>query len=112
LDLATAMLANKITTSVVALGTETDKDVEFLKQLAERGTGRFYLTSDALTLPQIFSTETLRVAQSSLVEEPFNAVPVKPAPALDGIDWKQSPLLLGYNATKPKPTADVLLATE
>jgi Ca-activated chloride channel family protein len=28
------------------------------------------------------------------------------------LDWAQSPLLLGYNATKPKPTADVLLATE
>ncbi|MEA3186530.1 MAG: hypothetical protein QOD99_360 [Chthoniobacter sp.] len=112
LDLATAMLANKITTSVVALGQESDVDTAFLKQLAERGSGRFYLTSDALTLPQIFSTETLRVAQSSLIEEPFMAVRSKSSPIFNGIDWTQSPLLLGYNATKPKPTADVLLATE
>lgn len=112
LDIATAMLANKITTSVVALGAETDKDTAFLKQLAERGSGRFYLTDDALSLPQIFSTETMRVAQSSLVEEPFNAVPIARAPMLEGIDWTQAPLLLGYNATKPKPTADLLLATE
>ncbi len=112
LDLASAMLASKITTSVVALGLDSDKDTAFLRQLAERGNGRFYLTSDATTLPQIFSTETMKVAQSSLIEEPFLAVPVKPSPLTAGIDWAQSPLLLGYNATKPKPTADILLATE
>jgi hypothetical protein len=54
----------------------------------------------------------MRVAQSSLVEEPFLAVATKRSPILAGIDWAQSPLLLGYNATKPKPTAEVLLATE
>ncbi len=112
LDLVSAMVAAKITTSVVALGTEQDKDTSFLHQLAERGQGRFYLTSDATTLPQIFSTETMKVSQSSLIEEPTQAVPVMKSALTAGIDWAQSPLLLGYNATKPKPTADVLLATE
>lgn len=112
LELASAMVSAKITTSVVALGAEQDKDTTFLRQLAERGQGRFYLTSDATTLPQIFSTETMKVAQSSLVEEPTQAVPMQPSPLTAGIDWAQSPLLLGYNATKPKPTAEVLLATE
>ncbi len=112
LDLAAAMLTAKITTSVVALGLEADKDTPFLRQLAERGSGRFYLTSDATSLPQIFSTETMKVAQSSLVEEPFLAVAAGKSALIGGIDWAQSPLLLGYNATKPKPTADVLLATE
>lgn len=112
LDLASAMLSSKITTSVVALGLETDRDTAFLRQLAERGNGRFYLTSDATTLPQIFSTETMKVAQSSLIEEPFQAIPARTSPILSGIDWAQSPLLLGYNSTKPKPSADVLLATE
>ncbi len=111
-DLASAMLAAKITTSVVALGSEQDKDTAFLRQLAERGNGRFYLTDDATTLPQIFSTETMKVAQSSLVEEPFLAVPAVKSPITAGLDWAQSPLLLGYNATKPKPTAELLLATE
>lgn len=112
LDLASAMLSSKITTSVVALGLETDRDTAFLRQLAERGNGRFYLTSDATTLPQIFSTETMKVAQSSLIEEPFQPVLAHPSPAIAGIDWAQAPLLLGYNSTKPKPTADVVLATE
>jgi uncharacterized membrane protein len=112
LDLAAAMLASKITTSVVALGSEQDKDTAFLRALAERGNGRFYLTSDATTLPQIFSTETMKVAQSSLIEEPSLAVPVKPNAITAGFDWAQAPLLLGYNATKPKPTGEILLATE
>ena len=111
-DLAAAMLAAKITTTVVALGTEQDKDTPFLRQLAERGNGRFYLTDDATTLPQIFSTETMKVAQSSLVEEPFLATPAGKSAITSGLDWAQSPLLLGYNATKPKPTAELLLTTE
>jgi uncharacterized membrane protein len=113
IDLVNQMASARITTSVVGLGTAADKDAEFLKQLAQSGGGRYYLTSDALTLPQIFSTETMRVAQSSLSEEPVTPVPVKAnAPVLDGIDWEQAPLLLGYNVTKLKPTADLLLATE
>ncbi len=112
LDLAGAMLAEKITVSVVGLGGEHDKDVPFLRALAERGNGRFYQTDDARNLPQIFSTETMKVAQSSLVEEPFVPVPAAPSPLTAGIDWKNCPPLLGYNSTKPKPTADIALATE
>ena len=112
LDLASAMLAEKITVSVVGLGGEHDQDVPFLRALAERGNGRFYQTDDARNLPQIFSTETLKVAQSSLVEEPFVPVPAAPSPLAAGIDWKTCPPLLGYNSTKPQPTADLALVTE
>jgi uncharacterized membrane protein len=112
LDLASAMLSAKITTSVVALGAETDRDTAFLRELAERGNGRFYLTNDATTLPQIFGAETIKVTQSSLVEEPTVSSRKRPHPILDGIDWPNAPLLLGYNATRIKPTADLLLASE
>jgi uncharacterized membrane protein len=106
------MVSAKITTSVVALGAETDKDTTFLRQLADRGNGRFYLTNDATSLPQIFSTETMKVTQSSMVEEPFLAAPATPSPLTAGIDWAEAPLLLGYNTTRPKPTAELLLGTE
>ena len=46
------------------------------------------------------------------MEEPFVPVPAAPSPLAAGIDWKNCPPLLGYNSTKPKPTADVALATE
>lgn len=111
LDLATAMLASRITLSVVALGNEEDKDTEFLRQLAAQGGGRFYLTADATTLPRLFTTETMRAAESSLREDAFLAQPTENT-ALKGINWSESPLLLGFNTTKLKPGAELLLTTE
>ncbi len=112
LDLVGQMLQARITTSVVGLGFDRDKDVNFLRLLAERGNGRFYLTNDAFNLPQIFTTETMKVAQSSLVEEPFQVRAVGRSPILAGLNWGAAPLLLGYNSTKLKPTAELQLATE
>lgn len=110
-DLAAALAAARITLSVVALGHETDRDAAFLRQLAERGGGRFYLTADALSVPKIFSAETLRVAGSSLLEQPLVAVPKVPSPVTADLDWSGVPPLLGCNRTKAKPTAETLLAT-
>lgn len=112
LDVASAMRAEGITTSVVALGSERDRDAEFLEQLAERGAGRYYLTGDAMALPQIFTTETMKVAQSSLVEEPVLPEVVGMHPATDGIRWEEAPPLLGYNVVKAKPAAAVPLQVE
>ncbi|HWL51225.1 MAG TPA: glutamine amidotransferase [Chthoniobacteraceae bacterium] len=113
MDLVATMAAARISTSVVALGAASDKDTGFLKELAAAGNGRFYLTGDALSLPQIFTTETMRVAQNSLVEEPVRTVAATTGSGFtDGIAWNQAPLLLGYNLTKLKPTAELLLATE
>ncbi len=112
LDLAATMLGERITTSVVALGLETDRDTAFLKILAERGGGRFYLTGDAMNLPEIFTMETMKAAQSSLVEIPFLAVPQGVSPWTVGIDWVGAPPLLGCNSVKPRAGADIPLATE
>ncbi len=105
------MLANRITLSVVALGNEEDKDTVFLRQLAAQGGGRFYLTADATTLPRLFTTETMRAAESSLREDAFLAQPTENT-VLTGINWAESPLLLGFNTTKLKPGAELLLTTE
>jgi Ca-activated chloride channel family protein len=111
-DLAAAMLANRITVSVVALGNEQDKDTAFLRQLAAQGGGRFYLTADAATLPRLFTMETMRAAESSLREDAFLPQPVSSAEALKGIVWEEAPLLLGFNTSKLKPGAELLLSTE
>lgn len=112
LDLAAAMLANRITLSVVALGTDQDKDTAFLRQLAAQGGGRFYLTADATTLPRLFTLETMRATESSLREDAFLAVPKDEPEALRGLDWSSAPLLLGFNVSRLKPGADLLLSTE
>jgi Ca-activated chloride channel homolog len=111
-DLAAAMLASRITVSVVALGTEQDKDTAFLRQLAAQGGGRFYLTADAATLPRLFAIETMRAAESSLREDAFLAQPSGSDEALKGINWQEAPLLLGFNTSQLKPGAELLLSTE
>ncbi len=112
LDLASAMLANRITLSVVALGTEQDKDTAFLRQLAANGGGRFYLTADATTLPRLFTMETMRATETSLREDVFQAAPKAEHEVLTGIAWKESPLLMGLNITRLKPGAELLLSSE
>ncbi len=112
LELAVAMLSNRITLSVVALGFETDRDTDFLRALASRGNGRFYLTSNALNLPQIFTAETVKVATSSILEGAFIMEPDEPHPVTAGIDWAESPLILGYNLFRPDPAAPVLLRSD
>ncbi len=112
LDLAGAMLAQRITVSVVALGSDEDRDTEFLRTLAERGGGRFYLTSDALSLPRIFAEESLRATRTNLVEDALQPVVVGVGDEIGGVDWAAAPFLLGYNATSSKAGARTLLATE
>jgi uncharacterized membrane protein len=110
-DVVSAMLAARMTVSVVALGSESDKDTEFLRTLASKGGGRFYLTSDATTLPQIFAEETLRATQNSLIETPFQAQVAMVSTAIQGIAWAEAPELLGYNAVLPKELATTSLVT-
>jgi len=112
LDLAAAMLASRITLSVVALGLDQDRDTAFLRQLAAQGGGRFYLTADATTLPRLFTLETMRATESSLREDAFLAAPKGQPEALRGLDWATAPLLLGFNVSRLKPGAGLLLTTE
>ncbi len=112
LDLAAAMLAGRITLSVVALGSDQDRDTAFLRQLAAQGGGRFYLTADATTLPRLFTLETMRATESSLREDAFLALPKGRPETLRGLDWSTAPLLLGFNVSRLKSGADLLLTTE
>lgn len=112
LDLASAMLSARISVSVVALGAESDPDIEFLRALAARGGGRFYRTSDATTLPRIFAEETLRATQNSLIENPFIPVLAAADQSLDGVDWSSAPPLEGYNAVQARPDAPPAMLTE
>ena len=98
--------------SVVGLGSGTAiRTWPFFASWPNAATVDFYLTNDATTLPQIFSTETMKVAQSSLVEEPFNPVPaVMPSPLTAGIDWKNVPAAPGLQHYQdPNPRRKSLL---
>ncbi len=109
-DLASAMRAEGMTVSSVAVGREADRAL--LEMVAELGGGRFHATNDPNNIPQIFMQETTQVARTNLVEEPFRAVPVRRGQALRGINWESAPYLLGYVQTQARRGAEVYLETE
>lgn len=100
-----------ITVSVIGLGSESDQDAAFLKDVAERGQGRIHFTSSPDELPRLFAQEAITVARSSFVSEltPTRSLsdmvllgesPASPFPSLDG-----------YNLTYLRPGATMGVVT-
>lgn len=108
--LAQSMAQAKITLSTVAVGS--DSDTSLLEEIAKTGGGRYYLTEDPASIPQIFAKETVTASKSAIDEQPFVPQVVRATQALKGIDLENAPFLLGYVMTRPKPTCEVILATE
>lgn len=99
------MVKNKCTVSVIGMGTDTDKDADFLKDVALKGKGRIFFNADASELPALFAQETVAVARSAFIEEP---VPVKGTAgwtelAASPMAWL--PTTDGYNLSYLKPGA-------
>jgi len=69
-NLIAEITANGGTISVIALGTRSDPDAQFLEDIATRGKGRLFFTDKAEELPSIFSQETVAVARSAFVRDP------------------------------------------
>ena len=86
-----------ITVSVIGLGSDTDPDAAFLKDVAARGQGRIHFTDSADDLPRLFAQEAITVARSSFIAEPtpvralpdmvlLGELPASPFPGLDGFN--------------------------
>jgi uncharacterized membrane protein len=108
--IAQAMAADRITLSTVALGSGADEDL--LENLARTGNGRYYFADDPAQVPQIFAKETVTASKSAINEQPFSPMVVRPTQVLSEIRLDEAPFLLGYVVTRPKPTAEVILASE
>jgi uncharacterized protein YegL len=108
--LAAQMAAAKITVSTVATGSGSD--TELLEQIARIGKGRYYYTDDPSQIPQIFAKETITASKSAIDEQPFIPIVFRKTHALAELEMESAPFLLGYVMTRPKPTAEVILATE
>lgn len=100
-----------VTVSVIGLGTERDADAELLRDVAARGGGRVYFAEDAMSLPRIFSQETLTVARASFVDTPASIEPAPDLPLLGPLPSQGLPQLGGYNLTYLRPHASVALRT-
>ena len=116
-ELIAALASEGVTISTVSIGD--GPDTPWLRQMAELGGGRFHLTDQAASLPQIFTQETTAIQRSYLVEERFF-----PAVANTGFAHQHSlframestgitrvPPLHGYVGTSPKQTAQQILET-
>lgn len=103
----TASLYNQhnITTSVISIGRD---EAAFLRQMAEVGHGNYHHVLNVASIPSIFTLETVLATRSYIQEQPFIPQGGMPHPILQGIS--SLPLLYGYIATTPRPTAQVLLS--
>lgn len=108
-NLTQDMSAAGITVSTVGIG---DVDQTLLETIAELGGGRYYFTDDPSAVPQIFAKETIKASKSAVREEPFLPVVVRATSVLQDVNLNEAPFLLGYVATRTKPTSEVILTTE
>ncbi len=103
--------AKDVTVSVIGLGQPTDPDAELLRDVARRGGGRVYFAEDAMSLPRIFSQETLTVARATFVDEPASVEGAPDLPLLGRLSPEGLPQVGGYNLTYLRPRANVALRT-
>jgi len=96
-ELIEKMRAAGMTISVIGLGSESDCDAEFLKDVASRGGGEIYFTNRADDLPRLFSQEVMRVSRSSFIEETTSAKTLSGMIEL-GVPDLRFPTVGGYNA--------------
>ena len=109
-ELAREMADSGMTVSSVAMGQGAAGGL--LEQIAEAGGGRYYQTDAPENVPQIFTRETMQASRSAIKEDLYNSASVTEHPLLSGFERADFPPVLGYVMAKPKPTAQVLLATE
>ena len=108
--MAQQMVSSKMTLSTVAVGEGSDTDL--LESISRVGKGRYYFTTDAAQVPQIFAKETVTASKSAIDEQPFLPQVIRATHALSDLEMDDAPFLLGYVMTRPKPTSEVILATE
>lgn len=103
-----------ITCSVIALGTRKDSDADLLVDIANRGNGRVFFTTNAKELPELFAQDTFSVARSFIGQ----VTPLQATPGLRSIlaDWLGDSLdqiksIGGYNLTYIKDKANLAITT-
>jgi Mg-chelatase subunit ChlD len=110
-DLIAACRQAGVTVSVVGLGTESDPDAGFLRDVAARGGGRVFFSAQPEELPAIFAEETFAVTGSSFSDQPVALQFRAPWLTLGGLAVAEGPLLDGHNLCFLKPEALLAVTT-
>jgi Mg-chelatase subunit ChlD/uncharacterized membrane protein len=101
-----------ITVSVIGLGSESDPDAGFLKDIAARGQGRIHFAATADDLPRLFAQEAIMVARSSFVSDPTPARALSDLVLLGEAPATPFPSVDGYNLTYLRPGATMGVVTQ
>jgi uncharacterized membrane protein len=107
-ELVRELAAEGVTLSVVSLGQ--GPDTPFLEDIATLGNGRFHLTENAASIPEIFTSETTEIQRNYIIEETFFPRQNAPSPILAGIS--SVPALQGYVGTTARDTATTILISD
>ena len=99
---AADLLAEGITVSVIATGEGAAED---LRPVADAGGGRFYPGRNLDQIPQLIVQEAVLASRDFVNEGEFVPVVASRRPSVSGMT--QAPVLFGFVATTPKPTASV-----
>lgn len=104
-NLIAEMVAQGVSISVIGLGSDTDVDADFLRDIARRGNGRVFFNADANELPSLFAQETIALARSTFVDEPTALTPASGwlEIAARHPTWPEA--VDGYNLSYLKPNA-------
>lgn len=92
-----------VTTTVISIGG----GVTFLSDMARLGGGNYHEVTTVEQIPTIFAAETVLASRAYVLEDPFVPLLSANSPIMDGITG--APPLLGYVATTPRQTAQVIL---
>jgi Ca-activated chloride channel family protein len=98
-----------ITVSTITTGAIAPEHVKFMATLAYLGGGQNYLADRPQDLPRLLLKDQQTISQPPIIEEPFKVVPNPGEEVFKGVDWDSAPVLLGYNVSQVKPTAEVSL---
>lgn len=110
-DIVAKLREAGVTVSVVGLGTEHDCDANMLKDLAHRGGGDCYFSSNPDEIPRIFAQDTFTIARSTFVDQasPFS---ITAGYSLLGMPPTGTPPSLGgYNLCYLRPEANLAAVT-
>src|SRR5206468_1185136 len=103
------MAKEHISVSTVETNAMSYADLNTMQQIATWGKGRFYQADNPKAIPQILLKETQQATRRAVINEPFTPAIVGNHPILTGLG--ALPVLTGYVATTPKPTAQLVLVS-
>lgn len=105
--LLTRARAEKITLTSIAIGTDADRNT--MKQFSEWGGGNYYLVTDPLAIPAVFTREAMLASRAFLIEKELEPQGAAPSDILAGITPDALPPVQGLVATQLKDRATLAL---